>query len=165
MAADELLPLISQLTKGARASYSFLRSLALKTPELAKSAILDQLNEAGFGIRRQTGLDLIDLIRDRGSAGQFIRTFGSDAPLPISAHSKSPHGISGGNRYQYLVGTNSSNPLTPEAVYVNSLTPLSENQIFDLAAATFHYENETGLGAGMEQDAFFSIDEARTVLA
>lgn len=165
MALDELLPLIDQLSKGARASYGFLRSLALIKPELPKVRIIDVLKSFDLGARRETVNDLIDLIRDRGSAMQFIRTFGPDAAIPISAHSKSPHGISGGNKYQYLVGTNSANPLIPGGVYVNSVTPLSENEAFELAAGTFKYEDATGLAPDFLSEVFFSIDEARTVLA
>ena len=158
--ADVFEPLIGQLSKGARIAYSALRSFAAGT--LPKTEIFSQLRDAGYSFRTQTASDIIDLLRDRADVSQFVRTFGPDATIPDALH-KAERIItfSEGATHQYLVGTNSTNPLVPEAIYVNSDRPLSENEIFQQATSSFKYEEGSGLASGDLQDVFFSVDDAR----
>jgi hypothetical protein len=158
---DPFASLVSGLTPGGRAAYPFLRSMALQEPPLDKGAILDILNAQDLGIRRQTGLDLIDLVRNTADLSQFIRTFGDNAVIPNSLHTLSPTAISEGNKVQYLVGTNSSNPLIPEAIYVNAPAGLSANQIYAEAKAAFRYEEGSGMSKDDLGDVIFTIDDAR----
>jgi hypothetical protein len=161
MAADPFAALVDQLSLSGRAAYPYLRSQALQVPELSKASILSGLQEAGFSIRRQTGLDIIDLARNKADLGQFFRTYGENTIIPDVLHTKSLVTLSGGNKVQYLVGTNSSNPLIPEAIYVNSPTPLSADQIYGKAIAAFTYEQGSGMAAGDLPDVVFTIDDAR----
>lgn len=151
--------LLSTLSKGARAAYPFLRSLAA-TNRSAQS-ILDEIASQGISIRRQTGLDLIALLRDKGDITRFQRTFGENATIPGSLHRVAPLTFSGGAKYQYLVGTNSANPNIPEAIYVNSATPLTSNQIYGLAGSSFRYEQDSGMSSEDLTDVVFTIDDAR----
>lgn len=158
--ADVFEPLIEQLSKGARIAYSALRSFAAST--LPKTEIFSQLRDAGYSFRTQTASDIIDLLRDRADVSQFIRTFGPDATIPDALH-KAERIItfSEGATHQYLVGTNSANPLIPEAIYVNSDRPLSESEIFAKAAGSFKYEEGSGLAPDDLSDAVFTVDDAR----
>jgi hypothetical protein len=158
---DPFASLVSGLTPGGRAAYPFLRSMALQEPPLDKQVILDVLKAEDLGIRRQTGLDLIDLVRNTADVSQFIRTFGENAIIPNALHTLSPTGISGGNKVQYVVGTNSTNPLIPEAIYVNAPAGLSANQIYAEAKAAFTYEEGSGMSKEDLGDVIFTIDDAR----
>jgi hypothetical protein len=159
--ADPFAALVDQLSASGRAAYPYLRSQALQVPELSKASILSGLQEAGFSIRRQTGLDIIDLARNKADLNQFFRTYGPNSVIPDVIHTKSLVTLSGGNKVQYQVFTNSQNPLIPEAIFVNSPFPLSENQIYGKAIAAFTYEQGSGMAAEDLPSVFFSIEDAR----
>lgn len=161
MPIDRLEPLLSELSKGGRAAYPYLRGLALQEPALTKNAIISQLQSQGFSLRRQTALDLIDLTRNKADLSQFFRTFGENAIIPNSLHKLSPVTFSGGAKVQYLVGTNSANPLIPEAIYVNAPAGLSANQIYGAAIASFRYEEGSGMAVDDLSQVTFTIDDAR----
>lgn len=157
--ADVFEPLLSQLSKGARIAYSALRAYA--AGPLSPTAIVSQLRDAGYSFRTQTATDLIALLRDKADVSQFVRTFGSDVPIPDSLHKVAPLQFSEGANHQYLVGTNSENELIPEAIYVNSDRPLSENEVFAKAADSFRYEEGSGMAPSDLGETTFTIDDAR----
>jgi hypothetical protein len=161
MAYDPFAALTGSLSKSAGAAYNLLRSAALNPAELTKASILASAKEAGFSVRRQTALDIIDLTRNKADLNQFFRTFGSNAPIPNALHNESPTIFSGGNKVQYEVGTNSNNPLIPSAIFVNAPYGLSENQIYAKAIAAFTYEQGSGMSAGDLGDVVFTVDDAR----
>lgn len=163
MAFDPFAGLVDSLSKGARASYGFLRSLALEVPKLSKASILSTLRNANFSIRTDTGNTLIDIIRENRNPTAFIKLFGENAILPPSVHSVSATTLHGGNNFYYEVGTNSSNPLVPPSVYVSSSTPLSADEIYGKAAGYFTYEKtaEVDMSPGALKDVTFTVDNAR----
>jgi hypothetical protein len=158
---DPFAALTGSLSKSAGAAYNFLRSAALNPSNLSKSSIITSLKEAGLGVRRQTALDIIDLTRNKADLNQFFRAFGSNAPIPNVLHTLSPTIFKGGNKVQYLVGTNSDNPLIPSAIYVNAPYGLSANQIYAKAIAAFTYEQGSGMSPSDLNDVVFTIDDAR----
>jgi hypothetical protein len=158
---DPFAALTGSLSKSAGAAYNFLRSSALNPAELSKASILASAKEAGLTVRRQTALDIIDLTRNKADLNQFFRAFGSNAPIPNVLHTESPVKLSGGNKVQYEVGTNSSNPLIPGAIFVNAPFGLSENQIYAKAIASFKYEEGSGMSEADLSDVVFTVDDAR----
>lgn len=159
--ADVFEPLINQLSKGARIAYSALRSYA--AGPLGPTAIIRELRDAGYSFRTQTATDLIALLRDKADVTQFTRTFGSDAIIPDALHHVPPNAFSEGATHQYTVGTNSENPLIPEAITVNSDRGLSENEILAKAADSFKYDEASGMAPSQLGDVFFSVDDARWI--
>jgi hypothetical protein len=158
---DPFAALVDSLPKSARAAYPFLRSAALDPANLSANKILQNLKDAGFPLRRETGLDIIAVVRNRADVAQYVRTFGTSAIIPDSIHKLSPVTFSGGNRVVYEVGTNSLNPLIPKAIYVAAPANLSADQIFGKATASFSYEEGSGMAAGDLSDVVFSVDDAR----
>lgn len=151
--------LLDSLGKSARAAFPFLRSLAATSAP--KAAIYEFLRSNNVAIRTQTASDLIDLLRNKADVGQFIRTYGENTPLAGVMHRVSPFRLSEGSKYQYEVGTNSENPLTPEAIFMNSDRPLSANEIYARAVTSFRYEEGGGMGPSDLNTVTFSIDDAR----
>ena len=160
--ADPFASLVSTLSKGARAAYPFIRGLAISQPNLTATAIYERLQAAGFPLRKQTTLDIVSLVRNKSDLPRFQRTFGSDAVIPDSLHNLSPVSFKGGARVQYLVGVKSSNPLVPDAIYVNSRTNLSINDVIAGAFSTLAGQS-FGPGAGFKpsQVSEITIDDAR----
>lgn len=150
---------LDQLPKSLRGAYSALRSFAAKDTPV--TTVMSDLRAAGYKFETQTFTDVYASIRGRASVDQFVRAFGSDTPIPDVLHKTAVLGFSQGATHQYLVGTNSTNPLIPEAIYVNSNTPLSESDVFAKAADAFTYEEGSGLSINDLPDVFFSIDDAR----
>lgn len=161
MAASPYDSLIGSLGKSARAAYPYLRSLAATAAP--KSAIYDFLRSNNIAIRTQTASDLIDLLRNKADIGQFVRTYGENTPLSGVMHRVSPTNLMHGKKYSYLVGTNSTNEQVPEGIYVNSSTPLSANEIYAQAVASFRYEEGSGLAASDVGSVILTIDDARYV--
>lgn len=150
---------LDQLPKSLRGAYSALRSFAAKDTPV--TTVMSDLRAAGYSFATQTFTDVYAAIRGRASVDQFIRSFGSDTPIPDALHKTAVTQFSQGAKYQYLVGTNSTQELTPEAIYVNSNTPLSESEVFAQAADAFQYNETTGLSINDLPYAFFTIDDAR----
>jgi hypothetical protein len=153
---DPFVSLVSQLPKGARAAYPFIRGLALSQPNLSATAIYNRLADAGFPLRKQTTLDIVALLRNRGDLVRFQRTFGSTAIIPDSLHTLSPVGFQKGARVQYLVGIQSDNPLIPDAIFVNSRTNLSINDVLGGALAILAGDS-FGPQAGYQSDQISQI--------
>ena len=160
--ADPFASLVSTLSKGARAAYPFIRGLAISQPNLSPTSIYDQLRAAGFPLRKQTTLDIVSLLRDKKDLPRFQRLFGSDAVLPDKLHNLSLVSFKGDARVQYLVGVKTSNPLIPDAVYINSRTNLSISDIFTEAMATLA-GGSFGPGAGFKPSQVheLTLDDAR----
>ena len=158
--SDPFKALVDFLPKSARASYGFIRSLALQTPQISANEVLSQLSAAGFGINRQIGLGIIATLRNKADIPQFIKTFGENAIFPPSLHTISPTPVRSGHKVVYQVATNSSNPNIPEAVYVGSQAPLSADQIYGAAAGLFTYEQGSGMASSDLADVTFTIDNA-----
>lgn len=150
---------LDQLPKSLRGAYSALRSFAAKNTPVG--TVMSDLRAAGYSFRTQTFTDVYAAISGRASVTQFTRAFGSDTPIPDALHKTAVLQFHGGATHQYLVGTNSENPLIPEAIYVNSNTPLSENEILSRAADSFTYEEGSGMSVNDLPDVFFSVDDAR----
>jgi hypothetical protein len=159
---DPFASLVSQLSRSARAAYPFIRGLAVSQPNLKATAIYDQLVEAGFPLRKQTTLDIVALLRNRGDLVRFERTFGSSAIIPDALHTLSPPGFKKGARVAYLVSLKSDNPLLPDAVYVTSRSNLSINQIIGGTLAILAGDS-FGPGADYQADQVsqMTIEEAR----
>lgn len=167
--------LIDLLPKNQRAAYpaikAFTESIGFKPSRGAivggvpysfnKTEIAQQVREVGYKINTQSLNDIIDVIRNKADVGQFIRTFGPNAIIPQSVHTIKELEFSGGAKVQYLVSTNTSNPLIPEAIYVNADAPLNADQIYGKAIASFTYEEGSGMSPGDLSDVTFSIDDAR----
>lgn len=157
--ADLIQFALDQLPKSLRGAYSALRSFAAKDTPV--STVISDLRNGGYSFRTQTLTDVYASIRGRASTDQFIRSFGPDAPIPNALHKAADLSFHQGATHQYLVGTNSTNELIPEAIYVNSDRPLSENEIFSQAADAFRYEEGTGLDINSLPDVTFTVDDAR----
>jgi hypothetical protein len=151
--------LLDVLGASARGAYNFLRGLA--NDGFTANDALQTLQNAGIALRRDTGLTLYRVIQNRGDVADFIKLIGEDNPLPDAAHTIAPLQFSGGANYQYLVGTNSTNELIPEAIYINSAVALTANEIYDRASAAFSYEEGSGMSADLLDQITFSIDDAR----
>lgn len=150
---------LDQLPKSLRGAYSALRSFAAKDTPV--TTVMRDLRAAGYSFQTQTFTDVYASIRGRASVTQFTRAFGPDATIPDALHKTAVIQFHEGAKYQYLVGTNSTNPLIPEAIYVNSNRPLSESEVFSKASDAFTYEEGSGLSINDLPDVFFSIDDAR----
>jgi hypothetical protein len=158
--SDPFKALVDFLPKSAKASYGFIRALVNQIPALSGNQIQEQLSAAGYGINRQLLQGIVATLRNKADIPQFIRTFGDNAIFPPSLHTISATPVRSGHKVVYEVGTNTTNPLIPEAVYVGSNAPLSADQIYGAATALFTYEQGSGMAAGDLQDVTFTIDRA-----
>lgn len=150
---------LDQLPKALRGAYSALRSFAAQQTPV--STVIKDLRAAGYAFRTQTLTDVYAAIRGKADVNQFIRSFGLDTPIPNALHKNAVLRFNEGAKYQYLVLTNSEDPLTPEAIYVNSYTALSANEIFAKAEDAFTYEDRPGMEPADLGGITFEIDDAR----
>ena len=121
--------LISLLSGPARAAYGFIEGLAATS--LSGNAILSQLAGAGINIRRQTGLDIIGVLRQAVGIQRFVRLFGPNVPIPASILPVSPTKLR--KAIRYTVKTNTEHPELPGFINVSSDIPLTQEEIFGLA--------------------------------
>lgn len=158
---DPFASLVDSLPKSQREAYGFLRGLVKDQPTASANSLLTQLKDAGLGINRQAGLDIVAVLRNKADIPQFIRRFGENAIFPPSLHTMGSFSFKSGHKVVYEVGTNSTNDLIPKSIYVGSQAPLSANQIYAGAAAQFQYEQGSGLAPGDLNDVTFTIDDSR----
>lgn len=157
--ADLIQFALDQLPKSLRGAYSALRSFAAQNTPV--TTVMKDLRASGYEFRTQTLSDVYSSIQGRASTDQFIRAFGPDATIPNALHKAADLSFHQGATHQYLVGTNSDNELIPEAIYVNSDRPLSENEIFSQATDAFRYEEGSGMSINDLPDVTFTVDDAR----
>lgn len=122
-------PLIDLLEESARLAYGFLEAGAATAK--SGNAILKELADAGLSIRRQTGLDIIAVLRDKADITRFVRSFPSNTPIPDSVLSEAPTVL--GKRYTYRVRIINAAPGSPKYINVASQTALTQDEIFDAA--------------------------------
>lgn len=156
---DNAPSLLDLLGKSAKQAYNYVRGAVKR--QTGVTAALSQYRASGGKITTQAFGDLYAAVANTADVDRFIRLIGEDQPLPLSAHNLGTTFFSEGNQFTYQVGTNSSNPLIPEAIYVSSPNSLSANQIYAKAAASFHYEEGSGMTPADLGDVLFTIDDAR----
>lgn len=152
-------PLLSLLGASAKQAYNYVRGAVKRSQGV--SASLAAYRSGGGKITTQVYGDLYAAVAATADVNRVIRLIGEDAPLPLTAHNRGNTFFAEGANFQYLVGTNSDNPLVPEAIYVNSVNSLSANEIYAKAAASFRYEEGSGMSAQDLGDVTFTIDDAR----
>lgn len=152
-------PLISLLKGSAGDAFQYLRSQAASGVSLTQA--LKNFRATGGSIRTDTAATLYRTLLNKADVSDYLKLIGEDAPLPLAAHTLGPVLFSNGAQFQYLVGTNSTNPLIPEAIYVNSIEPLSANDIYAKATQAFSYAQGSGMSADDLGDVTFTIDDAR----
>jgi hypothetical protein len=124
-------PLIELLEGSARASYGFLEAAAA-SPSSANQ-ILRDLADAGFSIRRQTGLDIIATLRGSLNAARVARLAPPNTVIPDTLLPPSPHPIA--KQYSFRVKVNNPETDIPGFLNIASDVPLSINQIFSVATS------------------------------
>lgn len=125
--------LIEALTEGARSAFPLFQSLAEST--LSANAILRQVSEAGFAVRRQTGLDIVGALRNNIDAARQFRLIN-----PNTIPDVSKFGVAVTNtisNFTYTVKATGINAVTGQPVtkFVNvrSNTPISQNDALAVA--------------------------------
>jgi hypothetical protein len=126
--ADILLDL---LTAGARRALPFISSLALG--DFTSNEILRRVADAGLGVRRQEGLDLIRQLRGITSASSYVKAIRNNFLPDISRLPKSIGRLP--TNFYYNVRVEGIDPLTGENIisYHTVATDelLTKNQVYD----------------------------------
>jgi len=140
--------LVDLLGRSAKAAYPFLRGLAVsKTTEgkylYSANEALDKLKEQFQPIRRDTGLTIIRVLREKADINDIVKLIGENTPIPEESHTLNPTKQT--SRFLYVLNTDSVNPLIPDTIAVTSDTELSQNEIFNLGTIALNrYGSEVG---------------------
>jgi len=140
--------LVDLLGKSAKAAYPFLRSLSAAKDAggiflNTKNEILDRLREAGFPLRRDVGLRIIDVLREKADINDIVKLIGENTPIPEESHTLNPTKQT--SRFLYVLNTDSVNPFVPDTIGVTSDVELSQNEIFNLGTIALNrYGSEVG---------------------
>lgn len=148
--------LIDALEFSDRSALGFLEHLAAG-PGSANS-ILKQLGDAGYSIRRQTGLDIIGALRGNVNVQQYARLAGPNAPLPSKYYTQSVTPTKRTFSYRVKIG---NQPIgAPGFVNVSSDVELSLNNIFSVVDS--HQGTDSGPAGGGEGEGGpdYSLDRA-----
>ena len=150
------MALIDQLTGRARQALPYIEQLV--NQGVSANEILSQIQDLGFGVRRQIGLDIIGALRGKFTTQRATRLFGPNTPLPSDLYSPSPYNISANYNFRLkLVGAPQG-----EQQYINivSATELSLNQIFAQADAYLNRYQDSGEASFGAADVSYSLDAA-----
>lgn len=144
--------LIELLTAGAREAFPMLTSLA--ETELSANAILQQVKDAGYAIRRQTGLDIIGALRDNvNAARQFRLISNTTIPDPNKFGTALTNII---RDYSYKVKVSGGPESFPTHITISSNDVLNKDQILGTADA---YLSNAEVYAGADtEDVNYSLD-------
>lgn len=149
-------PLIDALEFSDRSALGFIEKLAAG-PGSANS-ILKQLGDAGFTIRRQTGLDIIGALRGNVNVQRFARLAGPNAPLPSKYYTPSVTPTQRNFSYRVKIG---GQPIgSPGFINVSSDVELSLNDIFSVVDS--YQGTDSGPAGGGEEGGppEYSLDRA-----
>jgi hypothetical protein len=151
-------PLFSGLTKGALQALPYLQNLA-QNPLLSSTEILARVRAAGLGIRTQTGLDIIGVLRNNITTARAIRLTEGNTPIPSSTYGQ---GFGQKGKFQFTVLVRGTDTQTGETrnqfVVVTSNSELTPNQI---KATAETYGTGSGRSGGIAIDSL-EIKDALT---
>ena len=150
------MALIDSLTGRARQALPYIQSLVNTTR--SANEILTELTNLGFGIRRQTGLDIIGALRGKFTTQRASRLFGQNTPLPSDIYSQSPYNIR--KNYNFRVKLTGAPAGEQQFINIVSDTELSLNAIFAQADTYLNQYKDAGEASFGGSDVSYSLDAA-----